>query len=86
MNELKIKNISTVQRYVKVLKDRGIIESDNRGSIAPDWSLKSADTVSIPLVGEVPCGESITAIENIEANYQLPVGLFGSGDMFMLKA
>ena len=86
MNGLSIKNISTVQRYVKVLKDRNIIESNNRGSIALDWRLKSSEMVSIPLVGEVPCGEPITAIENIEANYQLPVGLFGSGEMFMLKA
>ena len=86
MNGLGIKSISTVQRYVKVLKDRSIIESDSRGCIALDWRLKSSDTVSIPLIGEVPCGAPVTAIENIEANYQLPVGLFGDGEMFMLKA
>ena len=86
MNELGIKSISTVQRYVKLLKDRNIIDSDTRGSIALDWRLKSSNTVCIPLVGEVPCGAPITAIENIEANYQLPVELFGNGEMFMLKA
>ena len=42
--------------------------------------------VSVPLVGNIACGEPNTAIENIEGNFTLPRDIFGNGELFMLRA
>lgn len=86
MHHCKFSNIGTVYRYIKVLKDRGMIEKDERGSVAIDDNLLKSETVTIPLVGAVACGAPITAIENIEGNFSLPVDFFGKGERFMLRA
>jgi len=86
MHHCKFSNIGTVYRYIKVLKDRGMIKKDERGSVAIDENLLKGETVTIPLVGSVACGAPITAIENIEGNFPLPVDFFGKGERFMLRA
>ncbi len=86
MNHCKFSNIGTVYRYIKVLKERGMIEKDERGSVAIDDNLLKGETVTIPLLGTVACGAPITAIENIEGNFSLPIDFFGKGDRFMLRA
>ena len=86
MHHCKFSNIGTVYRYIKVLKDRGMIEKDERGSVAIDDNLLKGETVTIPLVGAVACGAPITAIENIEGNFSLPTDFFGKGERFMLRA
>ena len=53
MHHCKFSNIGTVYRYIKVLKDRGMIEKDERGSVAIDDNLLKGETVTIPLVGAV---------------------------------
>ncbi len=86
MHHCKFSNIGTVYRYIKVLKDRGMIEKDERGSVAIDDNLLKGETRTIPLVGSVACGSPITAIENIEGNFSLPTDFFGKGERFMLRA
>lgn len=86
MHNCKFTNIGTVYRYIKVLKDRGLIEQDERGSVAIDENLLRGETVTIPLVGAVSCGAPITAIENIEGNFSLPIEFFGKAERFMLRA
>jgi repressor LexA len=86
MRHCKFTNLGTVFRYIKVLKDRGHIEKDERGSVAIDESLMRGEMVTIPLVGAVACGSPITAIENIEGNFALPAEFFGTQERFMLKA
>lgn len=86
MHHCKFSNIGTVYRYIKVLKDRGMIEKDERGSVAIDDNLLKGETVTIPLVGAVACGAPLTAIENIEGNFSLPTDFFGKGERFMLRA
>lgn len=77
--------LSKVQRYIYKLKQEGRIADDN-GKIGIDWRVKkNADTVMVPQIGTVTCGEPILAVEEYEGNYELPASWFGKGDLFMLK-
>lgn len=78
--------LSKVQRYVTILKREGKIEDDN-GKIGISWQVKkNGDTVMIPQIGTVTCGEPIMAVEEYETNYEVPKSWFGSGELFMLRA
>lgn len=78
--------LSKVQRYVTKLKREGKIEDDN-GRIGISWQIKkNADTMMIPQIGTVTCGEPIMAVEEYETNYEVPKSWFGSGELFMLRA
>lgn len=86
MKKCRISSLSVVRRYVQRLKDQGELESEGDGSIALDWRLNPGDMVSVPLVGTIPCGQPVLAIENYESTYRLPAEIIGSGEYFMLKA
>ncbi len=74
-----------IKGYLQVLKNRGKIEMTSRGSIRADERLCS-ESVNAPLIGRVACGRPIEAIENIEGSYSLPAGVFGHGELMMLRA
>lgn len=74
-----------IRGYLQVLKNRGKIETTRRGSIRADERLCS-ESVNAPLIGRVACGQPIEAIENIEGSYSLPAGVFGHGELMMLRA
>ena len=74
-----------IRGYLQVLKNRGKIEMTSRGSIRADERLCS-ESVTAPLIGRVACGQPIEAIENIEGSYSLPAGVFGQGELMMLRA
>lgn len=79
-------NLSKVQRYVVILKRDGRIEDDN-GKIGIEWRVeKNKDTVMIPQIGTVTCGEPILTVEEYEENNEVPASWFGRGELFMLKA
>lgn len=78
--------LSKVQRYVTLLKREGKIEDDN-GRIGISRQIKkNSDTVMIPQIGTVTCGEPIMAVEEYESNYEVPKSWFGGGELFMLRA
>ncbi len=83
-----LNTIGQVQRCIKVLKERGELESDGgyNGQITVDDRF-SGETVGVPLIGTIACGEPIFAVENYEGVYRLPVEVVsGNGDHFMLRA
>lgn len=85
-SQIGLTSLSIVHRYINELKSRNLLITENTGSIAIDPRLASKRTVSVPLLGSVPCGTPILAIENIEASYPMPSELFGMPDLFMLIA
>ena len=85
-SHLSMSSLSQVSRYVDILAARGELEKDEDGRIN---CLPSFDTSAItiaPVVGVVTCGQPIFAQENIEGVYALPSDIFGSGEIFLLKA
>lgn len=74
-----------IKGYLEVLKQRGKLETTSRGAIRTDDRL-CTKWVNVLLVGCVACGQPIDAIENIEGSYALPDGVFGHGELMMLRA
>lgn len=85
--ELGIKSTASVSYYLDKLCDMNlIVKGKNKKRTIELVENKGTytSTTSIPLVGKIAAGTPITAVENIDANYELPTDLFGSGELFML--
>ena len=86
MRQCKLPSIGQVQRCIRVLKDRGEIESGRNRRISLDCRF-SGRSVGVPLIGEIACGTPIMAVENYEGVYRMPEEFVsGSGEHFMLRA
>ena len=86
MHALNLGSLATVQRYVKQLEAEGRLTRANIGNIAPMPKLCGGATVNVPLVGKIACGTPCLETENIEESFALPQALFGSGELYMLRA
>lgn len=86
LHTLHVSTLAKVQRYVKVLTDRGLIQKDEIGTIQIPTNLQKSKTILAPIVGQVACGTPILANENIEDNVALPTSIFGDGETYILKA
>lgn len=86
MQALNMGSLATVQRYIKQLETEGKLSRTNIGNIAPLPQLDKGETVLVPLVGEIACGQPNLGIEHIEESYALPKSMFGNGELFMLRA
>ena len=82
-----LKSTSTVHGHLKRLESRGYIRRDLTKPRAIEILESGAkkQAVNIPLVGKVTAGEPITAIENIEEHFALPVQIIGKGEHFLLN-
>ena len=80
-------NYSTVSRYLKQMKEEGIIEYDGHRNIKTrEGKINWGDTMKVAVLGSVACGVPKFAEENIEEYVRLPISLFGSGDFYILRA
>lgn len=86
MHALNLGSLATVQRYIKQLEAEGRIERTNIGNIAPLAKLWGGETVTVPLIGQIACGEPCLEVENIEESFKLPCSIFGNSEMYMLHA
>ena len=75
---------------VVLLPDRhagGILEFKDGENVFTDLSGKgSEETVSVGIIGSIPCGNLSLEEEAIEEIVQLPTAIFGKGNLFMLHA
>ena len=85
MRLCRLPSIGQVQRCIRVLKERGELESGRNGKIALDFRL-SGRSVGVPLIGQIACGQPVFAVENYEGVYRLPEEWVGVGEHFMLRA
>jgi len=82
--------ISTVSYHVSILEQDGTLRrgAGQPRTIAPlagPAGRPEADTVDVPLIGQIPAGVPVDAMELGEDTFQLPRRLVGSGTLFMLK-
>lgn len=87
---LNINSTATAFDYINKLVDTGRLKKSDKKNRAlgviskyPEFTAK--DTVEIPLLGKITAGAPITAVENLEDVFILPVDLFKKGQLFMLK-
>ena len=86
MQDLKFSSLSMVERYVRILIDRGLINRDDRARISTPSFSQYGENLFAPIVGTVTCGAPILAEENIEGVVKLPKNIFGDGNTFILHA
>ena len=78
--------VSKVERYLKILQGRGLIDKEHNGCISIGDALAMGETIKVSLIGHCACGEPMFAEQNIEGTYSIPSDLLGRGDFFMLRA
>lgn len=83
---LNMSSLNLVQRYVLELEKKGRIERTDIGNIKTPFKWERKGTTMALLVGDIACGDPTAEEENIEANIALPNAIFGSGQLFMLRA
>lgn len=86
MHAMSMSSLNLVQRYVLALERDGRIERTRLGSIEVPSRLKPSETMVVPLVGRIACGDPCSEEENIEESFALPSSIFGNGELYMLRA
>lgn len=81
--ELGIKSTATAYSYLNRLNDMGLLNKAENKKRAV--TLKSGDTVKVPLIGTVTAGQPIFAVENFDGYYTLPSAEFRGDDLYMLR-
>lgn len=86
VKQVGFSSLSVAHRYVDLLVQRGEIKKDLLGGIALAENLSRGPITIAPVIGTVTCGKPILAQENVESIEQLPAGIFGNGELFLLHA
>ena len=80
-------NYSTVSRYLKHMREQGMIDYEGHRNITTEENRKTkSETTKVAILGSVSCGIPKFAEENIEEYVRLPISLFGSGEFYILRA
>ena len=83
--KFNIKSTSTVAYYLDKLKENGQIAYEPQKKRAIVVPKTKTACVSVPLVGNVSCGNGLLAVENIEGRFALPPEVFPEDDLFLLR-
>ena len=76
----------TVKRMLNTMAENGLIDYDGE-TIVTELSNKASDQMAnVGIIGSIPCGNLSLEEEAVEEIVQLPVALFGKGELFLLHA
>lgn len=81
--DLDIKSTSTVQRYINILCEKGLIVKDTNSNRS--IRLPNSNITRVPILGAVAAGQPITAIEDIEGYVPFDSSAFEKDMIFALK-
>ena len=71
---------------LNTMADTGTIDYDGE-TVTTEQTLKASDeTVSVGIIGIIPCGNLALEEEAVEEIVQFPALLFGKGELFLLRA
>lgn len=76
----------TVYKYLIDMRDRGMIEYDGKDIMTRVSELINHNINNTPILGRVVCGDPNEEEENVLEFVDLPVSIFGSGELFILQA
>ena len=77
---------TTLQRMMLTLANAGLIDYDGETVVTEQISKTLEETVPVGIIGSIPCGNLSLEEEAIEEIVNLPVALFGKGNLFLLHA
>ena len=76
---------TTIIRYLQDMNERGMLEYEG-GRIMTERIAKSKEnSVSIPLIGSISCGQPLLSEESVESYIRIPTEWLGTGDYFLLR-
>ena len=78
--------ITTVHRYLSVMRENGELDYNGRKSISTMRMKKESEHYSIPVLGRVACGPGDYEEENVLEYIRMPEALTGKGEFFALIA
>ena len=78
--------MTTVQRMLNTMAESGVIDYDGETVVTEQIRKTSMETTPVGIIGSVPCGNLSLEEEAVEEIVNLPAGLFGKGDLFLLHA
>lgn len=78
--------ITTVHRYLGVMRENGELDYNGRKSIGTTRMKKEREHYSIPVLGRVACGPGDYEEENVLEYIRMPETLTGKGEFFALIA
>ena len=76
----------TVKRMLNTLADSGIIDYDGETIVTEETNKQNDETTPVGIIGSIPCGNLSLEEEAIEEIVNLPVSIFGKGELFLLHA
>ncbi len=76
----------TAYTYLTAMRDRGMIDYDGKNIMTQVSDLINHGINNTPIVGRVICGDPVEEEENVQEYIDLPVSIFGSGELFILQA
>ncbi len=76
----------TVKRMLNTLAESGLIDYDGETIVTEETNKRNEETIPVGIVGNIPCGNLSLEEEAIEEIVNLPVSIFGKGDLFLLHA
>ena len=77
---------SSVYRYLTSMDEMGLLRYDSTGARSINSQKSKSGLTKAPLIGSVSCGEPILEEENIQYYLPLPTQLFGTGELYLLRA
>ena len=78
--------MTTVQRMLNTMAESGVIDYDGETVVTEQIRKTSMETTPVGIIGSIPCGNLSLEEEAVEEIVNLPAGLFGKGDLFLLHA
>lgn len=93
---VKLNSPATVHARLKKLEELGIIEKQstkNRGMRLINYTprgisnepIEAEEYMNVPVYGKITAGQPITAVENIERHFPIPMDFAHNKDIFMLR-
>ena len=76
----------TVKRMLNTMAENGLIDYDGETIVTELSNKTSGEMTNVGILGSIPCGNLSLEEEAIEEIVQLPVSLFGKGELFLLHA
>ena len=86
---LNINSTATAFDYINKLVDMGLLKKSDKKNralgIVAKYPKYNKEIVEVPLLGKITAGVPISAIQDLDDVFPLPIDLFKKGQLFMLK-
>ena len=77
---------TTLQRMLRTMAENGLIDYDGETVVTELSNKRDDNSTPVGIIGSIPCGNLALEEEAVEEIVNLPVSLFGKGNLFLLHA